>query len=81
MCQKEYCSLDRFEGELAVLVCDDGRVRTLPREELGERREGDVFSGFAGALDYEPEETERRRIETAAKLNRLIRRKENDHAN
>ncbi len=41
---KKIFSVDRFVGEYAVLVCDDGEVLTVKKEIISSFSEGDVFS-------------------------------------
>ena len=67
-------SIDRFEGDFAVVVCDDGRVLEINVEKLGDLRERDVFSAdeVDGKL-YDiiplPEERERRLAAARERLN------------
>ena len=69
-------SIDRFEGDIAVVVCDDGRVLEINVEKLGDLRERDVFSAdeVDGKL-YDiiplPEERERRLAAARERLNRF----------
>ena len=69
-------SIDRFEGDFAVVVCDDGRVLEINVEKLGDLRERDVFSAdeVDGKL-YDiiplPEERERRLAAARERLNRF----------
>jgi len=60
-------TLDRFEGELAVLIVD-GREVTRPRGELPpEAREGDVLSPETLAVDAEATERLREEVRQARK--------------
>jgi hypothetical protein len=75
--------LDRIEGPTAVLIDDDGRQTALPFDRLPKgTKEGDVLrvpldhaerpDWFNGVVD--PAETERRRAEARAALERLQQR-------
>lgn len=48
---KKTFSVDRFEGQYAVVVGDDGEVISIERKKIPELSEGDVFSAsFDGAV-------------------------------
>ena len=73
-------SIDRIEGNIAVVVCDDGRVLNISRELLGNLVETDVFSaiesdGELDAIVSMPEERERRLKKARERLERLKNRK------
>jgi hypothetical protein len=60
-------TLDRFEGELAVLIVD-GREVTRPRRELPpEAREGDVLSPETLAVDTDATERLREEVRQTRK--------------
>lgn len=70
-----YYSLDRFEGELAVLEDEDERMLTVSRAMLPEgSRPGDVFRLEGGRYLPAPEETDRRRKEIRRLQEKLRRR-------
>jgi hypothetical protein len=60
-----FYSIDRFEGDFAVLIADDGENRPIPvpRNQLPpEVREGSILTQEAGGMyRFHPEETQRRR--------------------
>ena len=65
-------SIDRFEGDRAILVDENGREQVVSRAALpADAREGDVINLETFAIDRE--ETERRRAEVAAARARLAR--------
>jgi len=65
--------VDRFEGEVAVLVVN-GRARRVPRAALPRgTREGDLIDLAAGTVDREATRKAKRR--TAARRRRLIKKK------
>lgn len=58
-------TVDRLEGEVAVLLVEGQQV-TCPREELpAEAREGDVVDLEAGRVDVEATEALRRQVREA----------------
>ena len=58
MCMKTYVC-DRIEGDLAVLIDEEGMQRNAPVRDFAHfPREGDVFDE---ALRFDPEKTEERR--------------------
>ncbi len=70
-----YYSLDRFEGELAVLEDDGERTKTVPRVLLPEgSRPGDVFRLEGNRYLPDPAETDRRRKEIRRLQDKLRRR-------
>lgn len=69
--------LDRFEEEIAILVCDaDGSILELKRCELPEAlSEGDCLQRLAdGSWRIDVDETQRRRQEMRGRLRRLFQR-------
>ena len=68
-------TIDRFEGEIAVLlVCDEETVVNVHRSDLPPgARQGDVLR-LEATVDYE--ETKRRREAVRAKIERLKHRSE-----
>ena len=66
-------TIDRFEGEIAVLLVEPKQTPVnVPREELPEEaRQGDVLH-LEGSVDRE--ETERRRAEVEERIERLKQR-------
>ena len=58
-----FYSIDRFEGNFAVLISDeDGSSVTISRELIPiEAKEGGLLSLLDGKYIYDPEETSRRR--------------------
>ncbi len=70
-----YYSLEHFEHELAVLVDDNERSRSVPRALLpAGARPGDVFREEGGAYLPAPEEAARRR-EEILRLQAKLRKK------
>jgi hypothetical protein len=68
-------TLDRIEGELAVLIVD-GREVTRPRRELPpEAREGDVLAPETFAVDTESTERLRDEVRQARKRARAGKKK------
>lgn len=59
-------TVDRFEDELAVLVDEDGRQVTRPRNTLPPgTREGDVIDLATGTVDAEATEALREQVRQA----------------
>lgn len=55
-------TVDRFEGDKAVLECENGDMAVLERRSLPKNiREGDILDFEAGSCYLNKEETERRR--------------------
>ncbi len=74
MTVKQYVTIDRFEGALAVLEDEDGGTRAVPREALpANAAESDVLFEENGVFTPDPAETERRR-EAARQLMARLRR-------
>ena len=72
-------SLDRFEGDWAVCISDDGEKFDLPREAVGEMAQHDIFSAEIEGESLinmipEPDERDRRLAENKARLSRLFGR-------
>jgi Protein of unknown function (DUF3006) len=68
-------TVDRFEGELAILLVD-GREVTRPRRELPpEAREGDVLDPETLAVDREATERLRDEVRQARKRARVGKKK------
>ncbi len=66
-------SIDRFEGELAVLIDDEGRTVTISRVALPSgAAEGDVLSRGSGGFCLEKEETARRKAAARAAAAKLF---------
>lgn len=73
----ETYSFDRREGDICVLVGDDGGVLNLPVADLPDGAEpGDLIRVENGALTRLPDETEIRRRQVLA-LQRRLRRRNN----
>ena len=75
MMRKIY-SVDRFEGDFAVAVCDDGTTLEIKREALGTLLERDVFSAMEECGELSdiipmPEEREKRLAAAMEKLKRF----------
>ena len=75
MMRKIY-SVDRFEGDFAVVVCDDGTTLEIKREALGTLLERDVFSAIEECGELSdiipmPEEREKRLAAAMEKLKRF----------
>lgn len=73
---KKIFSVDRFEGDYAVVVCDDGSVLEIKKEILSELSERDVFSacvenGELSDITLLVEERERRISEARQRLDRF----------
>lgn len=68
-------TLDRFEENTAVLICDSGEIINLPRKDFKNRREGDVFKHIDGEFIFDTEETKRRREHNRALYKKLLDRK------
>ena len=69
-----FWTIDRCEGEFAVLMDDNGVCRNLPRGRLPEQvRQGDVLTEKAGGYQPDVRETERRRKRNE-RLQQLLRR-------
>ena len=69
-----FWTIDRFEGEFAVLMDDNGVCRNVPRGRLPEQgRQGDVLTEKAGGYQPDVRETERRRKRNE-RLQQLLRR-------
>jgi hypothetical protein len=66
-------TLDRFEGEMAVLIGEpQGTVVNVPRSDLPENlKQGDMLR-FDGYVDQD--ETSRRRATVRARIDRLKKR-------
>ena len=81
---KKVYSIDRFEGDFAVLVCDDETVLSVSKGIFYDLdlREGDVFSAreSKGALEDispMPEERDKRKAEARRRLEKLLDRGKN----
>lgn len=73
---KKIFSLDRFEGEYAIAVCDDGEVIEIKREAVSFLAERDVFSasvenGELWDILPLPEEKERRLASARRELDKF----------
>lgn len=63
--------IDRFEGDIAVIECDDGML-DISRNLLPENAvEGDVIISYNGAYSVDTEATENRRKALRERFNRL----------
>lgn len=76
---KKIYAIDRIEGNIAVVVCDDEGVLEIDRRTLSGMSEGDVFSaeemdGKLISVTPMPEEKERRQREARARLDKLFLR-------
>ncbi|MCX7905054.1 MAG: DUF3006 domain-containing protein [Caloramator sp.] len=61
--------IDRFEGDFAIIVFDDGKVENINRQLIPkEAREGDVIV-FAATTYIDKEETLKRKKESNKYLN------------
>ena len=69
-----YYSLDRFTEDSAVLVGDDGSIRTLSREWFAGRQEGDLFLESDGRFIFAPDATAERRAHMKARLGRILKK-------
>lgn len=75
---KKIFSIDRFEGEYAIVVCDDGTVLEIKRETLRGLCERDVFSamdndGELCDITPMPQERDRRLESMRARLDKFKR--------
>ena len=73
---KKIFSVDRFEGEYAIVVCDDGGVLEIKKEVISGLSERDVFSADlvnGELLDIVPmpEERDKRILEARRRLDRF----------
>ncbi len=73
---KKIFSVDRFEGEYAVVICDDGGVLEINKSVVSGLAEGDIFSaceedGELSEIIPLPEETEKRRAQARRRLDRF----------
>lgn len=69
-------SVDRFEGELAVVLCDDGEVLEIEKSVIAGLSERDVFSaevcnGKLLSVTPMPEERDRRLAAARRRLDRF----------
>ncbi len=70
--------LDRFEGEIAVLISEEGDVKHLPCQSLSNAHEGDVFDfSDEGLPIYMEELTKSRKEQVQSRFARLVKRKKN----
>lgn len=68
--------LDRFEGELALLISKDGDEKAVPREALGDHKEGDAFRlSEDGSFIFDDEYTKSRKESVKSRFARLVKRK------
>ncbi len=68
-------SIDRFEGDFAILIDDNGEKTEINKESLPLYvKEGDLLSFENGEFIFEKDETKRRRENTVSKFNRLFKR-------
>lgn len=67
--------IDRFEGEYAVLECEDGSTRDVLRSLILHGNEGDVVVFENGAYRTDIQETERRKEIIAEKMRKLFEKK------
>ena len=67
-------TLDRFEGDFAVMVSDEGEKLDIPRGNFEGRREGDVFERTSDGFDYLESETAARRGKNRALMKKLFER-------
>jgi len=71
-----YCSVDRIEGETAVLLFDSGKERRLASDSFKfQIEEGMVLKKKGGKYLFDGEETERRRASAAALLRKIKEKK------
>lgn len=75
-------SLDRIEGNIAVLISDDGIKLDVEMQRLGDVKVRDVLSAeFDGEgisdIVYMPEERDRRLRDNTERLKKLIERSKN----
>lgn len=71
--------LDRFEGDFAVLINEDGQSKILPRSSLkDDAREGDVFVLLEdGSFAFDKGLTKSRKESVKSRFSRLVKRKNN----
>ncbi|MCL2538934.1 MAG: DUF3006 domain-containing protein [Oscillospiraceae bacterium] len=70
-----YCSIDRIEGETAVLLFDDGRKRHVATAALEFYAvEGMVLQKRGRRYLPDEEESNRRRAEAAAMIEKLLKK-------
>lgn len=68
-------SLDRMEGDRAVLIDDDGTVLTVPMRELPSPETGKMYRKVGENFVEDPAAEQARRARIQALQNRLRRRK------
>ena len=68
--------LDRFEGNLAVLISKEDGEKIIPREVLGNYKEGDAFRiSDEGNFIFDGELTKSRKESVKSRFARLVKRK------
>lgn len=71
-----YATVDRFEGDYAVLELENRDMFQVPRHEVGLAREGDVLciEKTAQGIKYiiDPEETAKRKKRINSLMNKLF---------
>lgn len=65
--------IDRFEGEYAILVSENGRISILREQLPPEVAEGDVLICKNDSYLINKEATSRKRRQTRARIRRLIK--------
>ncbi len=71
----DYLTIDRFEGDMAVLEDSDGNASVVPRADLpAKAAEQDVLRLEGGRYRKDPEETARRREQNLERLRKLRER-------
>ena len=69
-------SVDRFEGEYAIVICDDGEVLEVKREVISPLAERDVFSAIQKNGELKeilplPDERDRRLASARSRLDKF----------
>ncbi len=67
-----FYTLDRIEGDYAVLTDENGAKTDIPVSSLPELRTGSVYEMKNDVYIYNEKETEKRRLAAAERLRRLF---------
>lgn len=67
-----FYTLDRIEGDYAVLTDENGSKTDIPVSSLSELRTGSIYEIKNDVYIYNEKETEKRRLAAAERLRRLF---------
>lgn len=67
-----FFTLDRTEGNYAVLIDENGSKTDVPLSSLPEHRSGSVYEKKNDVYIYNEKETEKRRTAAAERMKRLF---------